>query len=64
MDYGIVLPHFTAFAKEDPAHRIVTAAETAEALGYSTVWVADHVVFPAKIEGDTRLTRMIHFSTH
>lgn len=51
MDYGIVLPHFTAFASEDPAHRIVTAAETAEALGYSTVWVADHVVFPSKIEG-------------
>lgn len=51
MDYGIVLPHFTAFASEDPAHRIATAAEAAEALGYSTIWVADHLVFPSKMEG-------------
>lgn len=51
MDYGIVLPHFTAFASAEPANRIVTAARTGEALGYSTVWVPDHAVFPAKIEG-------------
>lgn len=51
MDYGIVLPHFSAFAKEEPAKRIVAAAEAAESLGYSTVWVADHIIFPAKIEG-------------
>lgn len=51
MDYGIVLPHFTAFAAHDPAERIVTAAETAEALGFRTVWVADHIVFPTRIEG-------------
>ena len=51
MDYGIVLPHFAAFAAHDPAQRIVTAAEAAEALGFSTVWVADHIVFPSHIEG-------------
>lgn len=51
MDYGIVLPHFGAFAREDVTHRVVAAAEAAEALGYSTVWVVDHVVFPAKLEG-------------
>ena len=51
MDYGIVLPHFSSFAHEDPANRILTAATTAEDLGYSTVWVADHVVFPSQIPG-------------
>ncbi len=51
MDYGIVLPHFSSFAHEDPANRILTAATTAEELGYSTVWVADHVVFPSQIPG-------------
>ena len=51
MDYGIVLPHFSSFAREEPANRILTAATTAEDLGYSTVWVADHVIFPSKIAG-------------
>ncbi|MBI3245592.1 MAG: LLM class F420-dependent oxidoreductase [Deltaproteobacteria bacterium] len=51
MDYGIVLPHFGSFAKEDAVHRVVAAAEAAEALGYSTVWVVDHIIFPAKLEG-------------
>ncbi|HKA56258.1 MAG TPA: LLM class F420-dependent oxidoreductase [Candidatus Binatia bacterium] len=51
MDYGIVLPHFGSFAREEAARRIVAAAEAAEALGYSTVWVIDHIVLPAKIEG-------------
>ncbi len=51
MDYGIVLPHFGSFAREEAAQRIVAAAEAAESLGYSTVWVVDHIVLPAKVEG-------------
>jgi len=51
MDYGVVLPHFGSFARAEVAHRIVAAAEAAESLGYSTVWVIDHIVLPAKIEG-------------
>jgi len=51
MDYGIVLPHFGSFAREEVTQRIVAAAEAAEALGYSTVWVIDHLVLPAKVEG-------------
>lgn len=51
MDYGIVLPHFGSFAREDAVQRVVAAAEAAEALGYSTVWVVDHIIFPAKLEG-------------
>lgn len=51
MDYGIVLPHFGSFAGEEAACRVVAAAEAAEALGYSTVWVVDHLVLPAKVEG-------------
>ena len=51
MDYGIVLPPFGSFAREDVVPRVMAAAEAAEALGYSTVWVVDHIIFPAKIEG-------------
>jgi probable F420-dependent oxidoreductase len=51
MDYGIVLPHFGSFAREQPAERIVAVAEAAESLGYSTAWVIDHLVLPAKVEG-------------
>jgi probable F420-dependent oxidoreductase len=51
MDYGIVLPHFGSFAREEATRRIVAAAEAAESLGYSTVWVIDHLVLPAKVEG-------------
>ena len=50
MDYGIVLPHFGSFAREHAADRIVAAAEAAESLGYSTVWVIDHLVLPAQVE--------------
>ena len=51
MDYGVILPHFSAFAQEDAATRILTAGTAAEDLGYGTLWAADHVVFPSKIEG-------------
>jgi len=51
MDYGIVLPHFGSFAREDVVQKVIAAAEAAEALGYSTVWVIDHIIFPAKLEG-------------
>jgi len=51
MDYGIVLPHFGSFARQEAAGRIVAVAETAESLGYSTAWVIDHLVLPAKVEG-------------
>jgi probable F420-dependent oxidoreductase len=51
MDYGIVLPHFGSFAREDAAQRLMTVAEAAEALGYSTVWVVDHIILPSKVEG-------------
>ena len=51
MDYGIVLPHFGSFARSDVAERIITVAQAAESLGYSTAWVIDHLVLPAKAEG-------------
>ena len=51
MDYGIVLPHFGSFARKEVADRIVAVAEAAESLGYSTAWVIDHLVLPAKVEG-------------
>ncbi len=51
MDYGIVLPHFGSFARREAAGRIIAVAEAAESLGYSTAWVIDHLVLPAKVEG-------------
>jgi probable F420-dependent oxidoreductase len=51
MDYGIVLPHFGSFARKQAADRIIAVAEAAESLGYSTAWVIDHLVLPAKVEG-------------
>ncbi len=51
MEYGIVLPHFAAFARKEAGQRILEAAEAAETLGYSAVWVVDHLVFPARLEG-------------
>jgi probable F420-dependent oxidoreductase len=51
MNYGIVLPHFGSFAREEAVHRIVAVAESAEALGYHTAWVIDHLVLPVKVEG-------------
>ena len=51
MDYGIILPHFSAFAHENPAERILTAATTAEALGYGTLWVLSliHISEPTRL---------------
>jgi probable F420-dependent oxidoreductase len=51
MDYGIVLPHFGSFARDEAAARIIAVAEAAEALGYSTAWTIDHLVLPAKVGG-------------
>src|SRR5262249_45725472 len=41
MDYGICLPNFPAGASPEG---IEAAAETAERLGWSTVWTTDHVL--------------------
>jgi probable F420-dependent oxidoreductase len=49
MEYGIVLPHIGAFAREQVVHRVQTMARQAEALGYSSVWVGDHIVLPTAI---------------
>jgi probable F420-dependent oxidoreductase len=43
MDYGFCLPNFPAGAS---AEGIDAAAETAERLGWSTVWTTDHVLVP------------------
>ena len=58
MDYGIVLPHFGSFARREAASRILAAAETAESLGFSTVWVIDHVVLPAGRCWDAQVFRV------
>src|SRR5271155_2598150 len=49
MDYGVVLPHFTSFVRADPTNRVIAAAEAAEALGYATAWLVDHLILPAKV---------------
>jgi probable F420-dependent oxidoreductase len=43
MDYGICLPNFLDGASRDGME---AAAETAERLGWSTVWTTDHILVP------------------
>jgi alkanesulfonate monooxygenase SsuD/methylene tetrahydromethanopterin reductase-like flavin-dependent oxidoreductase (luciferase family) len=45
MDYGVILPHVGAYAREHVVDRLQTVARHAESLGYNSLWVADHVVF-------------------
>ncbi len=50
MEFGVVLPHIGAFAREHVVERIQTVAQQADDLGFHSVWVGDHVVFPAQLE--------------
>jgi probable F420-dependent oxidoreductase len=49
MDYGVFLPVSGAASTRAGLRH---AAETAERLGFSTVWAADRIVIPWKIESD------------
>jgi alkanesulfonate monooxygenase SsuD/methylene tetrahydromethanopterin reductase-like flavin-dependent oxidoreductase (luciferase family) len=42
MSYGLLLPHFGAFADRD---RLLDGARLAEGLGFDSVWVRDHLIF-------------------
>jgi len=50
MEFGVVLPHIDAFAREHVVERVQTVAQQADGLGFHSVWVGDHVVFPAELE--------------
>ena len=50
MEFGVVLPHIGAFAREQVVERIQAVAQHADTLGFHSVWVGDHVVFPAQLE--------------
>jgi len=43
MHFGVGLPHFRRLASTEA---IVTVAQQAEALGFDSVWVSDHIVVP------------------
>ncbi|HKV54622.1 MAG TPA: LLM class F420-dependent oxidoreductase [Candidatus Binataceae bacterium] len=49
MEYGVILPHIGAYAREHVVERIRTVAQHAEKLGYHSIWAADHVVFPSRL---------------
>ena len=49
MKYGAFLPHLGPLAQRDALTRIKTTAQTAEALGFDSVWVADHIITPRQI---------------
>ena len=49
MDYGVFLPVSGAAATRSG---LIHAAQTAERLGFSTVWAADRIIIPWKIETD------------
>jgi probable F420-dependent oxidoreductase len=49
LKFGLLLPHFGAFASID---KCVQGAQRAEAYGFDSLWVRDHLVFkPHEIEG-------------
>jgi probable F420-dependent oxidoreductase len=50
MDYGVILPHVGAYAREHVVDRLQTVARHAESIGYKSLWVADHVVFPSVLK--------------
>ena len=49
MKYGAFLPHLGHLAQRDALTCIKTTAQTAEALGFDSVWVADHIITPKQI---------------
>jgi probable F420-dependent oxidoreductase len=49
MKYGAFLPHIGPLARGDVMTNIRMTAQTAEALGFDSVWAADHVVIPQQI---------------
>lgn len=49
MKYGAFLPHIGPLAHGDVVTNIRMTAQTAEALGFDSVWAADHVVIPKQI---------------
>jgi alkanesulfonate monooxygenase SsuD/methylene tetrahydromethanopterin reductase-like flavin-dependent oxidoreductase (luciferase family) len=40
--YGLLLPHFGAFADRD---RLLEGSKLAESYGFDSVWVRDHLIF-------------------
>ena len=49
MKYGAFLPHIGPLARGDVVTNIRMTAQTAEALGFDSVWAADHIVIPQQI---------------
>jgi len=49
MEFGVVLPHVGPQAREHVVERIQAVTQHAEALGYHSIWVADHIVLPTHI---------------
>jgi probable F420-dependent oxidoreductase len=49
MQYGAFLPHIGPLARGDVLTHIRTTAQAAEALGFDSVWVGDHIVTPHHI---------------
>lgn len=47
MRFGLLLPHFGAFADRD---RIIKGSIRAEELGFDSVWVRDHLVFKPHVQ--------------
>ncbi len=49
MKYGAFLPHIGPLARGDVLSHIRQTAQSAEALGFDSVWVGDHIVTPLHI---------------
>lgn len=49
MRYGVYLPSGGPLASADVVQRLCSVAQAAEALGFDSVWVGDHTLFPLKL---------------
>lgn len=58
--YGLLLPHFGPTADRD---RLLTNAERAEALGFDSLWVRDHLVYQPHGHEDADITFVESFTT-
>src|SRR5690242_15909006 len=50
LKFGVVVGNFGTFGGEPGVDGCLQMAETAEALGYDSVWVHDHIVMPSNVE--------------
>ncbi len=52
MDFGVSLPNTGPQTREQVVDRLRTVAQQAEALGFRSLWVGDHIVIPTQVTSE------------